>query len=57
MSLKEHSENIYSSKMDSELSWIQADPRTSLAIIKELAPRRTVIDVGGGTSVLADRLP
>jgi len=56
MSRKEHWENIYSTKTDSELSWTQADPRISLALIKEVAPRGTVIDVGGGISVLADRL-
>lgn len=56
MSRKEHWENVYVTKTDSEVSWTQADPRTSLTLINEVAPRGTVIDVGGGTSLLADKL-
>jgi rhodanese-related sulfurtransferase len=56
MSQKEHWENVYATKADNEVSWTQTDPRTSLMLINEVAPRGTVIDVGGGTSVVADRL-
>lgn len=56
MPLKEHWENVYATKTDSEVSWIQADPRTSFSLINEAASQGTVIDVGGGTSVLAERL-
>lgn len=56
MSRKEHWENVYAAKRDDELSWTQADPGTSLMLIKEAAPHGKVIDVGGGTSVLSDRL-
>jgi len=57
MSRKEHWEEIYSSKSDNELSWTQADPRLSLTLINEVAHGQgTVVDVGGGNSVLADRL-
>jgi hypothetical protein len=53
---KKHWEHVYATKADDEVSWTQADPRTSLALIEENAPGGTVIDVGGGTSVLVDRL-
>lgn len=56
MSRKEHWENVYATKTDAEVSWTQVDPRTSLMLITEVAPRGMVIDVGGGTSVLVDRL-
>ena len=51
-----HWENVYSSKSDAELSWTQAEPATSLALIAESCPAGRVIDVGGGTSLLAERL-
>ena len=53
---KEHWERVYASKSDAELSWTQAEPRTSLSLIEEACPAGRVIDVGGGTSVLAERL-
>lgn len=56
MSGKEHWEGVYTSKTDNEVSWTQVDPRTSLMLINEATPSGKVIDVGGGTSVLADRL-
>jgi SAM-dependent methyltransferase len=57
MSRQEHWEEIYSSKSEDEFSWTQTDPRISLSLINEIAHRRgTVIDVGGGSSMLADRL-
>jgi SAM-dependent methyltransferase len=56
-SRREHWEDVYRSKSDSELSWTQVDPRTSFALIREVCPGGgAVIDVGGGTSVLAARL-
>src|SRR5213595_870958 len=56
MSSKEHWENVYSSHSDAELSWTESDPSTSLSLIKEVCPSGRVIDVGGGTSTLANRL-
>jgi 2-polyprenyl-3-methyl-5-hydroxy-6-metoxy-1,4-benzoquinol methylase len=56
MSRKEHWESIYSARSDSEVSWTQVDPRTSLALIHHVLPGGAVIDVGGGTSVLGQRL-
>ena len=53
---KDHWESIYASKGDAELSWTQTDPATSLALIREICPTGRIIDVGGGTSVLAGQL-
>src|SRR5665213_2291806 len=51
-----HWESVYTSKSDEELSWTQAEPATSLALIGEVCPAGRVIDVGGGTSLLGERL-
>jgi 2-polyprenyl-3-methyl-5-hydroxy-6-metoxy-1,4-benzoquinol methylase len=51
-----HWETVYASKGDAELSWTQAEPITSLALIAEACSADSVIDVGGGTSLLAERL-
>ncbi len=55
---KEHWEKIYSEKKPTEVSWFQTDPTESLEFIKlSGAPKDgNVIDVGGGASVLVDRL-
>jgi SAM-dependent methyltransferase len=54
--LKDHWESVYTSKRDEELSWTQAEPRTSLSLISKVCPSGRVIDIGGGTSLLAERL-
>ena len=51
-----HWENVYTSKSDAELSWTQAEPATSLTLIAQACSADSVIDVGGGTSLLAERL-
>lgn len=56
MNNKEHWDSIYQSKCDEELSWIQSEPLMSLKLIGEVCPSGRVIDVGGGSSVLAERL-
>ncbi|MHB1156302.1 MAG: class I SAM-dependent methyltransferase [Phycisphaerales bacterium] len=56
MNRKDHWENIYATKQDAQVSWTQSDPRTSLQLIGEVCPSGRVIDIGGGTSILADRL-
>jgi len=56
VAMSPHWEKVYSSKSDTELSWMQADPATSLALVDEACPTGKVIDVGAGTSLLADRL-
>ena len=53
---KEHWDTVYASKSDAELSWTQAEPHTSLSLIEEVSPAGRLIDVGGGVSVLAERL-
>jgi SAM-dependent methyltransferase len=53
---QEHWERAYTSKSDAELSWTQTEPAMSLALIAEVCPAGRVIDVGGGTSLLAERL-
>jgi SAM-dependent methyltransferase len=56
MTRKEHWESVYESKGDAEVSWTEAEPRESLSLIGEVCLAGRVIDVGGGTSVLAERL-
>jgi hypothetical protein len=56
MNPKRHWESVYESKGDTEVSWTQTDPRTSLSLIREVCTAGRVIDVGGGTSVLAGKL-
>ena len=55
---KEHWEAVYESKGETEVSWYQAEPHLSLELITSVAPARDgrIIDVGGGASVLVDRL-
>ncbi len=56
MKSKEHWDSIYQSKRDQEMSWTQDEPLISLRLIDEVCSSGRVIDVGGGTSVLAERL-
>ena len=56
MSTKNHWESVYSSRADAELSWMQSDPQLSLSLIAEVCPAGRVVDVGGGTSLLAGKL-
>jgi SAM-dependent methyltransferase len=55
---KEHWEHIYSTKAETGVSWYQDEPRLSLELIDAVAPADggRIIDVGGGASVLVDRL-
>jgi 2-polyprenyl-3-methyl-5-hydroxy-6-metoxy-1,4-benzoquinol methylase len=56
VSTKDHWESIYASKTDADLSWTQPDPRLSPSLIAEVCPIGSVIDVGGGTSLLPGKL-
>jgi SAM-dependent methyltransferase len=56
MATKDHWESVYQTKGDAEVSWTQTDPRLSLSLISEAQRGGSVIDVGGGASVLAGRL-
>jgi SAM-dependent methyltransferase len=55
---KTHWENVYASRGEAGVSWYQAEPRLSLELIQAVAPLAggRIIDVGGGASVLVDRL-
>ncbi len=55
---KEHWEQIYSEKSALEVSWYQREPAISLRLIDhcKLARDVPIIDIGGGASVLVDRL-
>ncbi len=55
---KEHWERVYSDKPPLQVSWYQQEPAVSLRLIAHcgLAKDAPIIDVGGGASVLVDRL-
>ncbi len=55
---KQHWEDVYSRKSATEVSWYQLEPRLSLELIGHAGVNRdsAIIDVGGGASVLVDRL-
>ncbi|HEU4575948.1 MAG TPA: class I SAM-dependent methyltransferase [Chitinophagaceae bacterium] len=58
MQQKQHWEKVFETKADSEKSWFQPYPETSVQFIKDLnIPKdAAIIDVGGGDSYLADVL-
>lgn len=53
-----HWQKVWSSKAPEDVSWHQDDPAVSLALIEAagLSRNAAIIDVGGGASVLVDRL-
>lgn len=52
-----HWEEVYLEKEETRLSWHQDDPRQSFDLVTKVCPRGgKVLDVGGGTSLLASRL-
>lgn len=55
---KNHWETVYSTKAETDVSWYQDEPRLSLELIGAVSPADAgrIIDVGGGASVLVDRL-
>jgi 2-polyprenyl-3-methyl-5-hydroxy-6-metoxy-1,4-benzoquinol methylase len=55
---KAHWETVYSTKGETAVSWYQSEPRLSLELIRAVMPARgaRIIDVGGGASVLVDRI-
>jgi SAM-dependent methyltransferase len=55
---KWHWEGVYQTKGETNVSWYQEEPRLSLELIGMFAPAGggRIIDVGGGASVLVDRL-
>lgn len=55
---KKHWEHVFKSKDTTTVSWYQKEPRTSLALIKEIKLPQTasIIEVGSGDSYLGDYL-
>lgn len=55
---KSHWEQIYGATKVEQLSWYQRHANLSLALIEKIAPnnKASIIDVGGGASVLVDDL-
>ena len=54
---RSHWERVYAGRPAHDLSWYQAEPTLSLALIEAHAePGASVLDVGGGASVLVDYL-
>jgi len=55
---KAHWQNVYQQKEATEVSWFQEKPAISLELIANcrFAPFDSIIDVGGGASVLVDHL-
>jgi 2-polyprenyl-3-methyl-5-hydroxy-6-metoxy-1,4-benzoquinol methylase len=58
MNRKEHWENVFATKQETEVSWYQPSPKTSLDLITKLniSKDAKIIDVGGGDSYLVDAL-
>jgi SAM-dependent methyltransferase len=57
MDRQAHWNRVYASKSETEVSWYQAEPALSLQLIRQFCPAGgSVIDVGGGASLLLDRL-
>ena len=58
MKQKEHWERVYSTKPSNTVSWFQENPEMSLQLIQSTGIPLTssIIDVGGGASVLVDTL-
>lgn len=53
-----HWQSVWTSKQPDEVSWHQDDPAPSLAMIEAAGLRRdaAIVDIGGGASLLVDRL-
>lgn len=58
MSVEQHWEGIYSTKVADAVSWYRAHLDISLRLIERASPHReaAIIDVGGGESTLVDDL-
>jgi len=54
---REHWNQVYSTKAETDVSWYQPLPHLALSIINSVARKDTpIIDIGGGTSRLVDEL-
>lgn len=57
-SKKKHWENVFATKLETEVSWYQSKPQTSIHFFIEnnIPKNAKIIDVGGGDSYLIDNL-
>lgn len=56
-SVRQHWEDVWSTRRADEVSWYEPDPSVSLRLIEQVTrPDEGVVDVGGGASRLADLL-
>jgi SAM-dependent methyltransferase len=57
-SRKAHWEGVYTTKGETEVSWLQDDPAPSLELISAVGatPATAIVDIGGGASRLVDSL-
>lgn len=55
---KSHWEDVYANKKPTEVSWYQIEPKVSLELIASMGVNCAgkIIDIGGGASVLVDKL-
>lgn len=55
---KQHWDNVFATRQESEVSWFQPYPKTSMAFINlfELPLTANIIDIGGGDSHFVDAL-
>jgi SAM-dependent methyltransferase len=55
---RKHWDRVYQTRSDTEVSWYQPQPATSLGLIRSAAPdvSASIIDIGSGTSTLIDVL-
>lgn len=54
---REHWDGVYGARPDDELTWFEATPAVSLALVREhLQPGAPFIDIGAGASRLVDAL-
>ena len=58
MNRKAHWDEVYSNKSPLEVSWYQKEPALSLQLINNtgISTDAAIIDIGGGASILVDRL-
>ncbi len=56
--LKQHWENVFATKQETEVSWFQQYPKTSVELLElfDLPLSANIIDVGGGDSHFVDAL-
>lgn len=56
--LKDHWETVYTTKQETEVSWFQPYPKTSINFLElfQLPVTANIIDIGGGDSHLVDAL-